>query len=219
MVYRAGMKLRAAFVYALALAPSGCHAPVVSRLEVVPASSVGRGEEIVLRMMEDGRRVDLERARRALAAWVDEQGGGERGLDEVREAGVQDWPAPAGCAWVLVPDRLEVDHAVRTPCGRVVLARIDDGVDLGLREFEAVAAERLGRRRVLRLRVREGRGDALSALTRDQAGGVLLFVEATEARLAARVPNGLDDEVLLVGTTADSESVVLGRTTGGVTRP
>ncbi len=160
---------------------------------------------MVVRRLEEGDGVDVERARRELAAWFDAPDAGARA-----DASATEWPAPDGCRWVRVPDDLPVGPAVRTPRGRAVLARVDDGVDLRLREFEAVAAERVGGRRALRLHASEARSGALSTLA-GEGGGVLLFVAGDFARLAARVPTGLVDEVLLVGTTAESEGALLDR--------
>ncbi|MFG0320110.1 MAG: hypothetical protein ACF8XB_22755 [Planctomycetota bacterium JB042] len=163
---------------------------------------------MVVRRLEQGDGADVERARRELAAWFDAAGAGARG-----DSPATDWPAPDGCRWVRVPDRLPVAPAVRTPHGRAVLARVDDGVDLRLGEFDAVAAERFGGRRALRLRASEARSGALAALAGD-GGGVLLFVAGDLARLAARAPAGLVDEVLLVGTDAESEGALLDRIGG-----
>lgn len=195
----------AAAVLALAAAVlgTGCETPVVSRFELVPRAAA-RPDEVVIRRRVAPGEIDAERARRALAAWFDAATPDRRVSTPVAE-----WPAPEGCRWVLVPERLDVGAAVVTPRGRAVLVRTDDGVDLRLAELEVTAIEPLGRRRALRLRASEARRGALKALAGE--GDVLLFVGGDDAPWAARVAEGLDDEVLLAGTTPAMEAALLGR--------
>jgi len=72
-----------------------------------------------------------------------------------------------------------------------------------------VGCRPLGRRRALRLRAREARRGGLKGLAGEGDGH--LFVGGGDAPWAARVAEGLDDEVLLAGTTPAMEAALLGR--------
>lgn len=175
----------------------GCAGVIDPAVRVSGPAARTSAAAVQLRLLEDGRGTDLERARKVLARFF----AGPRGerLFLERELAVSDLPAPAGCAWVGLEASVTLGSAFETPLGTVSLCRIDDGLDLTLADFETITMQQSDDRSVLRMRIRTDRRAALTELINRAGGSVLLFVQAGRVQLIARVDGPLGDELLLQG--------------------
>ncbi|MBI4881044.1 MAG: hypothetical protein HY812_15515 [Planctomycetes bacterium] len=194
----------------LALLP-GCADSGAPGYRVATPAALAPGRPVHLRMQEAGLGADVERARRVLAALF-----AAPGAAAWESAGppLRDLPAPAGCAWVSLPDDLGGVLGFATPLGRLALCRVDDGADLTLEDFEQVVFQEIAGERGLRLVLRPGRRRALETLTCRARDAVLLFVREDEALFAARLAGPLAGDVLVVGLPGGAPPPVLAERMG-----
>ncbi len=187
---------RAALLPCLLVFFQACAGAGAPAFWVAAPAAFEAGEPVVLRLQETGRGADLERARRLLAAFLDAPLASP--LERVAPP-LRDLPAPAGCAWVALPDELGGVLGFASPLGRLALCRVDDGVDLTLDDFEQVVPQQVAGGVGLRLAIRPARRRALESLTASAGDAVLLFIREEQVLFAARLTGPLAGDVLLVG--------------------
>jgi len=195
---------------ALCLLFSGCAAPDPAPMQIAGPRRKPPSQEIGLRLLESGRQVDLDRARRELAAYFEAPLA--EGLFEARTLSLEDLPAPFGCAWLRVDDEVQTLRCLETPLGRLVLCRTDDGADLHLSDFDQIAPEHVDGESAVRLVIRPDRRRALEQLTRQAQDSALLFVAGRTVYLAASVEAPVEGDMMLVGLeTGPARSLLDGR--------
>lgn len=168
--------------------------------------------------LETGKNLSLEEARFDLRSFLSRS---RRDAPEVSRAlsSPAFFPAPRGYAWFAIDRAARVAVAPLVSAERLALGRIDDGLELSLRDFAIHGEEDANGERAIRLSVVHGRADEFRTLLERAGSGQILFVVPGRVLLAVDVAAPVDGEFWLLDLPPRGESAFVDRLARSAIRP